>query len=147
MGNAAHTVQLSEPGRSLAGCEVSHSHTNTHRIIKLAHDNTHSTVGVRARLLKASEDKFRTVTLTRSSVRFPSAHHLFCNSFCRVKICETNGGKNECIREQDGVFCHRLHASRNVIQINFLPRFMPLCRCEIIQEKMPLDQCQPQAER
>lgn len=98
--------RFSEPGGSLAGCEVSHSHTNTHRIIKLAHDNTHITVGVRARLLKASEDKFRAVTLTPSSVRFLSAHHLFYNSSCRAKISETNGGMNECIREQDGVFCH-----------------------------------------
>lgn len=55
MENAAHTVQLSEAGGSLAGCEVSHSHTNTQRIIRAAHNNIHGTGGMTARLLKASE--------------------------------------------------------------------------------------------
>ncbi len=43
MENAAHTVQLSVAGGSLAGCEVSHWHTNTQRIIRAAHGNIHRT--------------------------------------------------------------------------------------------------------
>lgn len=133
-------VQLSEAGGSLAGCEVSHSHTNTQRIIRAAHDNIHSTRGMTARLLKASEGKFGAVVLTPPSVRFLLARNLFYNSFCIAKICEMDRKKKkECIKEQDSVFCHRLHESRPVIQINFLPLFMPLCRCEIIPEKMLLD--------
>lgn len=147
MENAAHTVQLSVAGGSLAGCEVSHWHTNTQRIIRAAHGNIHRTGGMTARLLKASEGKFGDVALTLSSVHFLSARNLFHNSFCRKNICEMDRKKEECIRKQDSVFCHRLHASRPVIQINFLPRFMPLYRCEIIPEKMPLDRRQPQAER
>ncbi len=99
------------------------------------------------RLLQASEGKFGAVALTPSSVHFLSARNLFYKFFCRVKICEMDRTNKECIRTQDSVFCHKLHASHPVIQINFLLRFMPLCRCEIIPEKMPLDRRLPQAER
>lgn len=113
MENAAHTVQLSVAGGSLAGREVSHWHTNTQRIIRTAHGNIHHTGGMTTRLLKASEGKFGDVALTPSSVHFLLARNLFYNSFCRKKICEMDRKKEECIRKQDSVFCHRLHASRS----------------------------------
>ncbi len=126
MENAAHTVQLSVAGGSLAGCEVSHWHTNTQRIIRAAHGNIPRTGGMTARLLKSLWRQVRRCRINSLECALLSARNLFHNSFCRKNICEMDRKKEECIRSRTACSATRLHASRPVIQINFLPRFMPL---------------------
>ncbi len=146
MENAAHTVQLSVAGGSLAGCEVSHWHTNTQRIIRAAHGNIHRTGGMTARLLKASEGKFGDVALTLSSVHFLSARNLFHNSFCRKNICEMDKKRRSALGSRTA--CSATGCTHHVLSYKSI-----FCRvsCHFTDVRSFQRKClwidQPQAER